>query len=162
MKKINTIHFIKKHVSLCIAGLLTTTMLTGCGQDKELTKFKNEIDDFCTKISQLDIAINNIDAESANAKSELIRYLEDLEQEFTEFTEIDFPEEFDYLESLADESGHYMTEAVNNYKEAFAEEYDDDIADFAKDNYSRAYKRVQIIIAFLHGEEPEGVEIITE
>lgn len=159
MKTTNTLHLFKKQFSLCIAGLLTTTMLTGCGQNSEITEFKNEMDKFCTKISEIDTAINNIDAESENAKSELIGYLEDLDQEFSNFAKLDFPEEFDYLEGLADESGDYMTEAVNSYKEAFAEEYHDNMADYAKDNYSRAYKRVQIIITFLHGEQPEDVEI---
>lgn len=162
MKKTNILHLIKKHFSLCMAGLLTSAMLTGCGQDPEITEFKNEMDSFCTKISEIDTSINNIDADAENAKSLLIDYLEALDREFQYFSQLDFPEEYDYLESLADESSTYMTEAVQNYKNAFAEEYNDDYADYAKDNYSRAYKRIQIIITFLHGEEPEDVKIITE
>ena len=162
MKTSNTLHLFKKHFSLCMAGLFTTAMLTGCGQDPAITEFKNEMDAFCTRISEIDSSINSIDAEAENAKSLLIDYLEDLDMEFKDFSELDFPEEFDYLESLADESSSYMTEAVNSYKTAFSEEYNDDYADYAKENYSRAYKRVQIIITFLHGEQPEDVQITME
>ena len=34
-------------------------------------------------------------------------------------------------------------------------------ADYAKENYARAYKRIQIIITFLHGEQPENVNLTT-
>jgi len=162
LKTLNKLHHLKKYLSLCMAGLMATAMLTGCGQDPAITEFKSNIDEFCTKISEIDTSINNIDAEAENAKSLLIDYLENLDREFADFAELDFPEEFDYLESLADESSDYMTEAVNSYKDAFAEEYNDNIADYAKENYSRAYKRIQIIITFLHGEQPEDVEIIME
>ena len=34
-------------------------------------------------------------------------------------------------------------------------------SDYAKENYARAYKRIQIIITFLHGEQPEDVNLTT-
>ena len=36
------------------------------------------------------------------------------------------------------------------------------MAEYAKENYSRAYKRVQIIISFLHGEEPQDPDLTIE
>ena len=42
------------------------------------------------------------------------------------------------------------------------EEYENSVADLAKENYARAYKRIQIIITFLHGEEPEDVNLTTQ
>lgn len=150
----------KKKLALLTAALITTSMLTACGQDPAITEFKNEIDSFCTTISEIDTSINNIDAESENATSELLRYLDDLDTSFQDFAALDFPEEFDYLESLADESGSYMAEAVKSYHEVYsAESYNESTAKYAKENYSRAYKRIQIIITFLHGEEPQDVDL---
>ena len=149
----------KKQLTLLAVGFLTATMLTACGQDPAITEFKYEIDDFCTSIATLDNSINNIDAQSDDATSQLLRYLNELEIEFQNFAELDFPKGFDYLENLADEAGTYMTEAVKSYEAAFQEEYDAAMAEYAKENYSRAYKRVQIIITFLHGEEPEDVNV---
>ena len=152
----------KKTGKLIAMGLLISVLLTGCGQDPKMVAFKNEIDNFCTQISEIDTSINNIDAQSEGAAKELLGYLDELDMDFQHFAEIDFPEEFDYLESIADEASSYMTEAVKNYHEAYGgDSYNEAAAQYAKENYSRAYKRVQIIITFLHGEEPENVDLST-
>lgn len=150
----------KKQFTLSMAVLLAAAMLTACGQDKELDAFCAKIDDFCTTISEKDTAINNIDAQSENARAELLGYLDDLDAAFQDFADLDFPEEYDYLEEIADESSTYMTEAVSSYHEAYSDGgFNEYTAEYARENYSRAYKRVQIIITFLHGEEPEDVDL---
>ena len=153
----------KTKIYAIIVGLLSTVALTACSDgDPALTQFKTEMDNFCTTISEIDTAINNVDAESETAITELLTCLDDLDGEFKEFAEVDFPEEFDYLESLADEASSYMTEAVTKYHEAYSNgSYNEYTAEYAKENYSRAYKRIQIIISFLHGEEPEDVDLTT-
>lgn len=149
-----------KYQILC---LLTAIGLTGCGKDPELLNFQTVIDDFCTGISEIDTSINNIDTASDNYTQELLGYLDELNEEFQNFAEVDFPEEYDYLEGLADEAGEYMSEAVSSYHEAFSNDsYNEYIADYALQNYSRAYKRIQIIIAFLHGEEPNDANLKIE
>ena len=55
---------LKKKILAITAGLLTAMALTACGKDPKLTQFKGEIDAFCTEISDIDTAINNVDAES--------------------------------------------------------------------------------------------------
>lgn len=151
-----------KKTKIILPILALTMLLTACGKDPELTRFRKDIDDFCTSISEIDTSINNIDAQSDTATSELLEYLDELDSQFQVLAESDFPEEFDYLESLADEASEYMTEAVSSYHEAYSNgSYNEYTAEYAKENYSRAYKRIQIIIAFLHGEEPEGVDLVT-
>ncbi len=153
----------KKRFILLFAAVLTTAFLTSCGRDSELTQFRNSMDDFCTKVSEIDSAINGIDAESENATAELLSYLDELDAAFQSFADMDFPDEFDYLEELADQSSTYMTEAVSSYHDAFRDgSYDEYAAAYAKENYSRAYKRLQIIIAFLHGEEPDDADLTIE
>ncbi len=143
--------------------LLMYTLLTACGEDPELASFRKSMDDFCTKISEIDSSINNIDAQAENAVSELLGYLDDLDLTFKSFAVLDFPEEFDYLEGLADESSQYMTEAVSSYHEAYKNgTYNPDVAEYARQNYSRSYKRIQIIISFLHGEEPDDADLSIE
>ena len=143
--------------------LLILLFLTGCGTDPALSRFKTQVDDFCTRISELDTSINNIDTQSEGYTSELLGYLDELDAEFQAFSEVDFPEQFDYLESLADEAAEYMTEAVKSYHEAYSNgSYNEYTADYALQNYSRAYKRIQIIITFLHGEEPDDADLSIE
>ena len=89
----------KNKILAITAGLLTAMALTACGKDPELTQFREEIDAFCTEISDIDTSINNVDAESDNAADELLGYLDQLDQDFQDFAALDFPTEFDYLES---------------------------------------------------------------
>ena len=153
----------KKKVRMLFAAVFILVMLTACGEDPELTRFRQSMDDFCTKVSIIDSNINSIDAESENATQELLSYLDDLDLLFQSFAELDFPEEFDYLEDLAGESSECMTEAVKSYHEAFSNgSYNEYTAEYAKEYYSRAYKRVQIIITFLHGEEPDDADLTIE
>ena len=152
---------IKKMSALLLSVLFAYT-LTACGSNPELTQFKNEMDSFCTSISEIDSAINGVDVEADDAVEEVLLLLDKLDSEFQEFAELDFPEEYDYLEELADESSEYMTEAVEHYHEAYSNNsYNEYLAEYAQENYSRAYKRVQIIISFLHGEEPTDVDLTT-
>ena len=152
----------KKKLLAFTAGLLTALALAACGKDPGLTQFKEEIDSFCTEISNIDTEINNVDAQSENATAELLGYLDQLDVAFQDFAALDFPAEFDYLESLADEASEYMTTAVESYHDVYSDDgYDQATADYAKENYARAYKRIQIIITFLHGEQPEDVNLTT-
>ena len=153
----------KKQVRMLFAAVLSSVMLTACGEDPELAQFRHSIDEFCTRVSEIDTSINNIDAQSDNATTELLSYLDELDLVFQSFARLDFPEEFDYLEDLADESSEYMTKAVSSYHDAYGgDTYDPYSAEYAKQNYSRAYKRVQIIITFLHGEKPDDADLTIE
>lgn len=152
----------RNKVHIIFLAFLSALLLTACGEDAELAQFRKKVDAFCTKISEIDSSINNIDAQSEGATTELLTYLDDLDSAFQSFAQLDFPEEFDYLENLADESSEYMTEAVKSYHDAYGGTYDEYTAEYAKQNYSRAYKRIQIIISFLHGEEPTDADLTIE
>ena len=142
-----------KKASLMAGLMVVSALLTGCGADPEVTQFKNDLDSFCEKVAELDEAINDIDVEDENATSLALGYLDKLDVEFQNFAEMDFPEEYDYLESLADEAGDYMTESVESYHTLYeADEYDEDTAIYARETSARAFKRVQVIIDVLQGE----------
>ncbi len=52
---------------------------------------------------------------------------------------------------------------MKSYHEAYSNgSYNEYTAEYARQNYSRAYKRVQIIITFLHGEEPSDADLTAE
>ena len=105
----------KNRIRMLAATVLTISLLSACGKDSELEQFKEDIDSFCTNVSNIDTAINNVDVSSETAVSEMLALLGDLNSEFQQFAALDFPEEFDYLENLADEAGEYMEEAVSSY-----------------------------------------------
>lgn len=140
---------------------LTCLMLTGCGEDPELSKFKTEMDSFCNEIIEIDAGINSIDAESEDAKDELLRYLNQADDAFRKLSNISIPEEFAYLEDLTDSASEDMTEAVSLYKDAFSNNsFNEYTFDYATEYYQRAYTRLTYIITLLHGEIPDNDDII--
>lgn len=153
----------RKKMNIILATFFSVILLTACGEDPELTKFKNNVDDFCTKLYYIHTAINSIDATKDTAVDELLDNLDELDLVFQAFAKLDFPEEFDNLEPIADESSQYMTTAVENFHLAYSNgSYNEYTAEYAQQNYARAYKRVQIIISFLHGETPDDVNLAVE
>lgn len=148
----------KNKKNTVLTGLLAAAILcAGCGADPEITQFKNDLDTFCENVAQLDESINNIDTESDNATALALGYLDKLDAEFQNFAEMDFPEDYDYLESLADEAGTYMSESVKSYHTLYeSEEYDETTASYARENSARAFKRVQVILDVLQGEYTGG------
>ena len=146
----------KKKMISALAGLMLIAMFASCGADPAVTQFKEEMDNFCENIADLNESINKIDAGSENAASQALRYLDQLDSAFQDFADMDFPKDYDYLESLADEAGEYMSEAVKNYHIAYeSESFDQATADYARENSARAFKRVQVILDILHGKTPE-------
>ncbi len=153
----------RKKIYLLITAILTAVVLTACGEDPELVQFRQSIDDLFTKISDIDSAMNSIDSTSADAVSDLLHHLDDLDLVFQSFAKLDFPEEFDYLEETAQEASQYMTTAVESYHEAYSNgSYNEYTAEYAYGNYSRACRRLQVIISFLHGESPDDVTVVSD
>lgn len=151
----------KRKMAAVIAALYLCLTLTGCGEDPELAAFKTDFENFCINVSALDTSINRIDAQSDTASEELLGYIDQLNQQFQILAGFDFPEEFDYLEELSDQAGEYMAEAASSYHEAYADgSFDQYMSDYAYANYKRAYKRVQIILIYLHGEEPQDEDLM--
>ncbi len=147
-------------------ALLICFTLTGCGgqeeRDPALAQFEKDINTMCDSIASIDEEINSIefsyeDAEAfKDAKDALIEQLKLLEDEFVAFGEMDFPSDYDYLEEMADEASAYMTEAVNSYVLMYGDDgYTPNMEEYANENYARAYKRVNIILALLRGETPK-------
>lgn len=152
----------KNRFRLAAAGILLAALLGGCGAtvDPEITKFKNDINNFCNSISELDASMNQIDATSDNAPAQLLEYLDEVNMRFQSFAELDFPEDYDYLEPIADEAGDYMAEAVEYFHQSYSNgSYNEYTAEYAEENYARAIKRIKIIITFLHGEVPNDADI---
>ena len=146
--------------------LLTTLVLslftiTGCGKDAKLEQYKEDITTFTENVSDIKIRMEEIDIASEDAVTDLLICLDELDVQFSLLAEMEVPKEFISIESLADEAGAYMTEAVSLYHKVFeAEEFDVDSADIAAQNYDRAMMRLSYISTLLQGELPEGDNII--
>ncbi len=145
-----------KHKIGC-AVLLCGLLLTGCGNDEALETYQEDMTTFFEHVSAYNDGMNSIDASSEDAVYQLLGYLDQLESEITWMAELEVPEQFSAVDSLADEADENMKQAVELYHQAYeGESYDENTAQIAREYYDRANIRIQYIITILHGEIPEG------
>ncbi|MCR4902895.1 MAG: hypothetical protein K6A23_08550 [Butyrivibrio sp.] len=156
---------VKRITVLFLLSTFIPALLSGCGKDTtELDTYKSNMEVFFTTISNLNTSINSIDATSEDASSELLGYLDQMNEAFQQMASYEIPEEFSSIESLATESAEYMEKAVSTYHEAYDGEFDENSENLAGQYYERANNRVQYMIQIFHGEVPsgEGVSVTTE
>ena len=150
---------VNKLIILCL-GLLCGSWLTGCGEDEQLAAYQEDMNTFFEHIADLNDGMNSIDASSDDAIDQLLSYLDQLESEISWMAELETPDQFSAVDSLADEADENMKQAVELYHSAYEEEvFNESIAQAAREYYDRANLRIQYIIMILHGEIPEGDDI---
>ena len=156
-----------------LTAVLMTVLLTACNSNaepaasEELTRFRATVDTFCASITEADAKINSVDTASENFNTEIIADLNALNSSFTDFAAVDFPEQYDYLEHLADEASDYMSQAVAGFTKVYT---DDSLSektiqsefDNATELYNNAFKRIKVIMTFLNGETSEDASVQTE
>lgn len=150
LKKIKGICF----VCLCV---LCFVCFTGCGKDEALDAYKTDMETFFNNIAEINDNMNSIDVTQDGYVTEILGYLDSLDEEVAWMAELEVPEEFSAVDSLADEASENMTQAVSYYHMAYeGEEYDANMEAAAHEYYDRANTIIQYIITILHGEIPEG------
>lgn len=144
-----------------IIGTLTTVLcLTACGhtnEEKELADFSSSISSFTASIQDANQQINELDVNDANASQELLSILDGLDEKFKELADLSVPEQYQSIETLADEASENMTNAVSYFHSAYeGESFDEQDADVAYQYYTRAMVRIEYIGYVLVGEIPEN------
>ena len=144
-----------------IIGTLTTVWcLTACGhtnEEKELADFSSSISSFTASIQDANQQINELDVNDANASQELLSILDGLDEKFKELADLSVPEQYQSIETLADEASENMTNAVSYFHSAYeGEAFDEQDADVAYQYYTRAMVRIEYIGYVLVGEIPEN------
>lgn len=144
-----------------IIGTLTTVLcLTACGhtnEEKELADFSSSISSFTASIQDANQQINELDVNDANASQELLSILDGLDGKFKELADLSVPEQYQSIETLADEASENMTNAVSYFHSAYeGEAFDEQDADVAYQYYTRAMVRIEYIGYVLVGEIPEN------
>ncbi len=150
---------INKKSFILILLITSFILLSGCG-DKKIERFQDEMTGFKDNIINISFQMDNIDAESDNAITELLTCLDNMNEEFQILAAIEIPKKFINIESLADEAATYMSEAVTLYHEFYESGYDDSVRQAADENYKRAMKRMNYISILLQGKIPDDAEIM--
>ena len=142
---------------MILTTLLFAFLLTACGENEELTAYQEDMNTFFERASEYNDKMNAIDRESDTAVIELLGYLDAFAEDIQWMAELEVPEQFSAVESLADEADENMKEAVALFHTAYdGETYDEGSEQAALEYYNRTNIRIQYIITILHGENPEG------
>ena len=143
--------------SICLA-LFLLFMLAGCGKkDEALEEYQANMEAFFEHIVEFNDNMNAIDVSQGDYVSQMLEFLDALDAEVAWMAQLEVPDEFSAVESLADEASENMTQAVLFYHMAYDNgEYDENVEAAAKEYYDRANLRIQYIVMLLHGEVLEG------
>ena len=143
--------------SICLV-LFLLLLLTGCGKkDEALEEYQTNMETFFGHIVEFNDNMNAIDVSQGDYVSQMLEYLDALDAEVAWMAQLEVPDAFSAVESLADEASENMTQAVSFYHMAYENgEYDENVEVAAKEYYDRANLRIQYIITLLHGEVLEG------
>lgn len=134
--------------------MILPMFLASCGsiRSQETSIYQNDMTDFTNKIVEIGNNINNIDADSDTAVSELLAYYDEMDAAFFSLTEMDIPDEYSDAEILAERASKYMTQAVLYYHTAFENESLDEMAlETANTYYEKAITYVNYIGEVLLG-----------
>lgn len=140
-----------------VLSLLCALFMTGCGEDEALDAYQADMETFFAHVAEFDENMNAIDVSQEDYVAQLLEYLDALDAEVAWMAEIEVPEQFSVVDSLADEASENMRQAVSYFHMAYeGEEFSPNYEEAAREYYKRANIRIQYIIMLLHGEIPEG------
>ncbi len=148
--------------------IISLFLLTGCGSSEatqELSTYQASMETFCDNIAYLNDEINALDGSGESDTQNLLSYLDTLDEQFLQMSELEVPEEFVNVDELADEASENMSMAVSYYHQAYeADPFNQNYADAAFEYYTRANVRLGYILQILHGEEiqDENVKYVTD
>ncbi|SFB70012.1 hypothetical protein [Butyrivibrio sp. YAB3001] len=157
--------FFRFRLLIC-ASVLSALTLTGCGKGSSdgLATYKEEMTQFYDKLSYYDTSINAIEADSENAKVQLLGYLDEMNETYKSMAACEIPDEFSGISDIAAEAADYMQMANECYHFAYDGAFDEENEQLAFQYYQRANSRAQVMLQVLHGEVPsgDGVTVTTQ
>lgn len=147
-----------KNIKSICPVLFLLLLLTGCGKkDEALEEYQTNMETFFEHIVEINDNMNAVDVSQGDYVSQMLGLLDALDAEVAWMAQLEVPDEFSAVESLADEASENMTQAVLFYHMAYDNgEYDENVEGAAKEYYDRANLRIQYIITLLHGDVPQG------
>lgn len=135
--------------------------LTACGkvskEEQELAQFSESISTFTLNIKNANDDLNAIDVTSPEATNDMLLILDQLNEEFSNLAKLEVPEQYDSIESLAEEASQNMNNAVTFFHSAYDTAiFNEQDADIAYQYYCRAMMRIEYIGYILSDNLPEN------
>ena len=150
----------KYSVSLLLT-LLLSLFLLGCGEEKELTLFKENMTAFYENVHTIGRSLDSVNPASKEAVALVDSSLSEMLKQLQLLASMDIPQQFASVDVLADDALEYMEEAVRLHSMAYGnDQVNISFVEAAAENYESAMKRIEYIATLLQGEIPEGATLI--
>ena len=151
-----------KKIIFFVAAMTGASCLSGCGktsdEEKALAVFSTSVSEFADYIKDTDEKINSLDASQEESVGELLEILDDMEDQFANFSQLETPLQYAGVSNLARQASTDMSLAVSYYHTAYeSEPFDENYATAAYQCYSNSIEYIRYIGYLLKGEKiPEN------
>ena len=147
--------------------IICSLLLVGCGNNSQeaqaLDTYREQVESLFDTLSDYDNVLQAIDPASEDAPSQMLETIDALQAKLKEAAALEAPEEFENAQEMCRQASFYMDAAAEQYHIAFdSEEFNHTAFENAQDYYLEAGGRIGYMITFLHGEIPEGMDVVYE
>ena len=143
--------------NLLFVLLCTLCVLSACGSGN-IRKYQSSVEDFHSKLTELNENMNNIDYDSPLAASDLEDYMNEMLTSIDEFRKITPPDKFSQVTALLDQAYNYTEASKNYYMAYFADPENDSNRASAEAYYDGAMKCIRYAGCVISGIDPDENE----
>ena len=130
----------KKILPLILVFILIT-FITGCSNKKDVENYTANMTTFVSNVEKLSVSINAIDPQSDGATTDLLFYLDYMDQTFSQMADVKPPKGYESVSDISRSAATSMRNAVQLYHEVYeAETYDEEKEAQARASYNYAFE----------------------
>ncbi len=121
--------------------MLVFILITGCSNKKDVENYTENMTTFVNNVEKLSVSINAIDPESDVAAAELLSYLDNMDQTFSQMADVKPPGGYENVADISRSAATSMRNAVQIYHEVYeAETFDEEKEAQARSSYNYAFE----------------------
>ena len=121
--------------------MLIFILITGCSNKKDVENYTANMTTFVSNVEKLSVSINAIDPQSDDAATDLLFYLDYMDQTFSQMADTKPPKGYESVSDISRSAATSMRNSVQLYHEVYeAETFDEEKEAQARASYNYAFE----------------------
>ncbi len=134
--------------------MLIFILITGCSNKKDMENYTANMTTFVSNVEKLSVSINAIDPQSDDAATDLLFYLDYMDQTFSQMADTKPPKGYESVSDISRSAATSMRNSVQLYHEVYeAETFDEEKEAQARASYNYAFECLGQISDILQDKE---------
>ncbi len=134
--------------------MLIFILITGCSNKKDVENYTANMTTFVSNVEKLSVSINAIDPQSDDAATDLLFYLDYMDQTFSQMADTKPPKGYESVSDISRSAATSMRNSVQLYHEVYeAETFDEEKEAQARASYNYAFECLGQISDILQDKE---------